>query len=326
MSKKISIVVPIYNTSKYLDKCVQSLINQSYKDIEIILVNDGSTDDSLEICKQYKLKDNRIKIIDINNAGVSNARNIGIEYSSGDFIMFCDSDDYVSSKWCENLILNYREENLVMCSYYEVQDTSILNLNDNKKGNCTINKSKFMKLESCGLNVPWNKIFDLNIIKRNNIKFNKNITLGEDLLFNIEYLDYISGEIIFLDEKLYYYRLPRVNSLSKKIIKNYDEQCIFLFKKIQYYIQKFNMTDKDLLKRFYDMMFFQFQKALEYNFLDENYTLKDKFKRNNKIMKTYEYRQCCLNSSISTNKVYRWCYRKYNYYFIYLLNLILKKI
>lgn len=326
MCKKISIVVPIYNASKYLDKCVQSILNQSYKNIEVILVNDGSTDNSLEICKQYKLKDNRIKIIDINNGGVSNARNIGIERSTGDFIMFCDSDDYVSNKWCEKLIANYKNNNLVMCAYYEIDDNKILNLNSNQNGNYIVNKSRFMELESCGLNVPWNKIFDLNIIKKNNIKFNKKITLGEDLLFNIEYLDCISGQIIFLEEKLYYYRLPRVNSLSKKIIKNYDEQCTFLFKKIEYYIQKFNMTDKYLLKRFYNMMFFQFQKALDYNFLNEDYNFKEKFKRNNKIMKSYEYRRCCLNSNISTNKVYKWCYRKDNYYFIYLLNLILKKI
>ena len=91
----ISIIVPVYNVSEYLPRCLDSLINQTYKNIEIILVNDGSTDNSLEICKKYAEKDLRIKVIDKENGGISSARNTGIAEASGEWIGFVDSDDYI---------------------------------------------------------------------------------------------------------------------------------------------------------------------------------------------------------------------------------------
>ena len=104
MSKKISIIVPIYNTEQYLERCLQSLINQDYKNIEIILVNDGSEDNSLDICNKYKNKDNRIIVIDKEHTGVSDTRNIGIKRATGDYIGFVDSDDYIDKDMFKNLI------------------------------------------------------------------------------------------------------------------------------------------------------------------------------------------------------------------------------
>ena len=99
----ISIIVPIYNVSKYLDKCLNSLINQTYKNIEIILINDGSTDNSISICLKYKKKDKRIRLYNKKNGGLSSARNMGIKYSKGNYLFFVDSDDFLDLEIIEYL-------------------------------------------------------------------------------------------------------------------------------------------------------------------------------------------------------------------------------
>ena len=104
MREKISIVVPVYNTSKFLDKCIKSILNQTYKNLEIIIVNDGSTDDSLNKIKEYEKIDERIIIIDKKNGGLSSARNIGIKNSSGEYILNVDSDDWIEKDTCELLL------------------------------------------------------------------------------------------------------------------------------------------------------------------------------------------------------------------------------
>ena len=105
----ISIVVPIYNTDSYLEKCIKSIINQTYKNLEIILINDGSTDNSLNIINKYKKQDHRIRVINQSNKGLSECRNIGIKKSKGEFIAFIDSDDYVDLKYIEILYKNIKE-------------------------------------------------------------------------------------------------------------------------------------------------------------------------------------------------------------------------
>lgn len=114
----ISIIVPIYNVEKYLDECLKSLINQTYKNIEILLVNDGSTDNSREICEKYFQHDNRIKIIDKANGGLSDARNVGIEHASGEYLTFVDSDDVVDTTFCERLldVISTHQADVATCS------------------------------------------------------------------------------------------------------------------------------------------------------------------------------------------------------------------
>lgn len=116
----ISVIVPIYNTSKYLSKCIDSIINQTYKNLEIILVNDGSTDNSLDICNKYKLIDSRIIIINKDNGGLSSAKNIGLDNHKGRYIAFIDSDDYVDNNFIGELYNNLISTNsdISLCNYY----------------------------------------------------------------------------------------------------------------------------------------------------------------------------------------------------------------
>ena len=124
--KKISIIIPIYNTALYLNKCLDSIINQTYKNIEIILINDGSKDNSLKICQEYTFRDNRIILINKQNAGVSQARNDGIKIASGDYIMFVDSDDWLELNTIEICVNEIKNYDLLLFPYIrEFKDRSI---------------------------------------------------------------------------------------------------------------------------------------------------------------------------------------------------------
>ena len=101
---KVSIIIPVYNAELFIDKCIESIINQTYKNLEIILINDGSSDRSGEICNNYALSDNRIQVIEIKNKGASFARNVGINLATGNYIMFVDSDDWIEKDMIENMI------------------------------------------------------------------------------------------------------------------------------------------------------------------------------------------------------------------------------
>lgn len=122
----ISIIIPVYNIEKYIEKCLDSILDQTYEDFEVIIVDDGSTDSSGQICDSYARTDNRIKVIHIKNGGASKARNIGIEYSSGDWITFVDGDDYIESTMLAELHKELCEKNLdvVFCDFRMVSEDS----------------------------------------------------------------------------------------------------------------------------------------------------------------------------------------------------------
>ena len=122
MDEKISVIVPVYNVEQYLDRCVDSIINQTYKNLEIILINDGSTDNSGQLCDELAKKDDRIRVIHKENGGLSDARNVGINVAEAELIGFIDSDDYIDEDMYEVLMTNLKRANadLSMCGHYDV--------------------------------------------------------------------------------------------------------------------------------------------------------------------------------------------------------------
>ena len=116
MDKLISVIVPVYNVEKFLDKCISSIVNQTYKNLEIILIDDGSTDESVQICDKWQEKDNRVRLTHKENTGVSDTRNIGLEKTTGEYICFVDSDDYIEPDYIENLYKSLTENNADIAS------------------------------------------------------------------------------------------------------------------------------------------------------------------------------------------------------------------
>ena len=223
---KVSIIVPIFNAELYLDECILSLVNQDYKNIEIILIDDGSTDRSLSICNKYANNENII-FLKQSNKGVSAARNKAINYSTGEYIMFVDSDDYCSNDMVSSIIEKMSDNKLISFGYTKkyVNKEELLLCNDDSTS-VERAEEKIILDETVG-GFVWNKVFSSKIIKNNNIMFDTEIHYCEDTLFVKEYLTHCD-EYEYIKKNLYYYRVRKSSAsfgYSKKgesILKAYE--------------------------------------------------------------------------------------------------------
>lgn len=228
--KKVSVIIPVYNVQEYLKECLESVINQTYKKIEIIIINDGSTDDSALICKSYQQKNENIIYIDSKNEGVSIARNRGIACATGDYLVFVDADDVVSKNYIEMLVELMEKSEMGIVGYGNNKlDLSIKidpNVRIEKKDSVLYQILSGYKYEG----YLWNKIFDCNIIEKEKIKFQEKISIWEDLLFVVEYMQRISTCAI-VDSCYYFYR-NRANSAVNKINLKKTEDKLNIAKKM----------------------------------------------------------------------------------------------
>lgn len=208
----VSIIVPIYNTAKMLECCLSSIVNQTYKDIEIILVNDASTDGSYEIAKKFAEKDKRIRLFNRPHKGVSAARNFGLDVAKGEYIQFIDSDDYVELNMIEVMLNKLIEENadIVVCNYTH---PSIKNYASDEIFDTT-------KVEDClrfyqitfAAHIPWNKLYKREIIKT---RFDEEVSFSEDDLFGLSNL-FNSKKLVTISNILYhYYVAPKDASIEE---------------------------------------------------------------------------------------------------------------
>ena len=214
---KLSIIVPVYNVEKYLPKCLESLIKQTLKDIEIICVNDGSMDNSLAILKEFASKDSRIKIIDNQHQGVAKTRNTGIEQSTGEYIGFVDSDDYIDIDFFEKLYNSATKSNSDIAIASILKHKNFFNIYNAKYTKEEIAITIQDKIKLCEdkkhfFFYAWNKIYHSGFIKENNIKFSEG-QIYEDVMFAIKAL-YYSNKIISVYGTKYHY-IEHENSLTK---------------------------------------------------------------------------------------------------------------
>ena len=230
----VSVIVPVYNTQDYLDKCISALLAQTYENIEIILVNDGSTDESLGVCRKYQSQDSRIVVIDKENGGASSARNVGIKVASGEYIMFVDSDDYVDANYVKEMIsaqLKY-QDSFVICDLCGIlSDGGLLPFHDNITDEGVFEISDYYKFSKwLILNQPYNKIFMSKKIKEHKILFKENLPIGEDIYFNLEYLMQCK-EVYFVNKQLYYCLRDRDSSLCHRPYENLLDIYKLIFNK-----------------------------------------------------------------------------------------------
>ena len=315
---EISIIVPVYNVEKYLRRCLDSILAQTYTDYEIILVNDGSTDGSLSICEEYARANGKIKIVSKENGGISSARNAGIREAAGKYIMFCDSDDYVHKTWCERLVRTAERhpEALIACDVAfaepgKGEEDKIIE----KTGEIALSYLDLFKLGvspySC------NKIFRTEIIKDIDLLFDENRRFGEDVGFVVEYCKHCS-EIYFISEKLYYY-VQVDGSLMHRYYPNLLELHLDLF-----YCRTVLMN-KDELKDYCDIWVYTFYNLLD-NVFDERNTemsFVQKMNFNRRMVKTPQFMFCVDNAS-GKNESPRFMklLRKHNYDLIWLFKKI----
>ena len=207
LQPKISVIVPVYKCEKYLVAGVDSILNQTFSDFEIILVDDGSPDNSGALCDEYAKKDSRIVVIHKKNGGLSSARNAGLDVAKGDYIAFIDSDDWVDKSFIETLLNAIESENADMsaCKFCRTKGDEATReyFNEDVK---VITEDKFFGVftENSYAGYACNKLFKNTIIKNNNLRFDETIFNGEDFPFTTEYVYYVS-KIAYVEKDLYYY-------------------------------------------------------------------------------------------------------------------------
>lgn len=223
----VSVIVPVYNVEKYIEECIGSIVNQTYRDIEIILVDDGSTDNSGSICDSFATLDERIKVIHKENAGVSIARNIGMDVASGKYLIFIDSDDCIGSTYIQSMVVAMESADMptLVCKRYTEFNNDYRDVLVHNDVTMIYDISNIYELyDRWLLNSPCNKLYDAKCVKGNNIKFPYDICIGEDLLFNIDYIKhYKPKRINILQGADYYYRKSDMNTLTSRLYENFYE-------------------------------------------------------------------------------------------------------
>lgn len=209
----ISIIVPVYNCEEYIEKCIDSILHQTYQNFEVIVINDGSKDNTLEKLKKY-INKNKITIISIENNGVSNARNLGIKNSKGDYICFIDSDDWVEKEYLECFVRNITDKKELIIQDILQNGKPKYNYKLESINLFSDTETLFTKCNPLANGAPYSKLFNLNIINSHNILFDTNLSYGEDLVFLITYLKHIEM-IKYLSYSNYHY-IYNSNSLSTK--------------------------------------------------------------------------------------------------------------
>lgn len=271
MEDLISVIVPIYNVEKYLEKCLKSIINQTYKKLEIILIDDGSTDNSGKICDNYISLDKRIVVVHKKNGGLSDARNVGINMSSGKYITFVDSDDFIDQRMYEILYKNIKNTNsdISICKYYKFeQEEEIVEYTMKEKLTIYEKDDILNHMYDDYLNtiVAWNKLYKKTIFK--NIQYPKGEILEDAAI--IHYILNIADKVVYSNLELYFYR-QRENSIMATLNINEIVELDYIYNRIQFLKDEnktqmlvYKLTLKKYLLRFRDL-YFKLHKSRYFN-------------------------------------------------------------
>lgn len=286
MNKVVSVIVPVYNVGVYLKECINSIINQTYTYLEIIIINDGSTDESFDICSEFSEKDDRIKLISQANSGVSVARNSGLKLAKGDYVCFVDADDILEKDSIEQRINNIEDFDLILTGHKDV----------NEKGEIIKSHIFFESKEITEKDMLyylikntepfgyqgylWNKLFKNSIIKENNIEFDQSIYYNEDRLFIAEYL-MVCKNVKLVPISTYLYRIREGSAMNaiEKIGVTFNTRLLTE-------LDAFEIIKK-LVKNNYNTVYIETVKRAFYGDLHWYKNIPDSFKREKAKVKRY---------------------------------------
>lgn len=321
MSKElISIIIPVHNSALYLHHCLKSVLNQTYKNLEIILVENGSTDNSYQLCQEYAAQDCRITVIKLEAANVSIARNEGIKCAHGKYVMFADSDDYCDSGWCETLWKLEIESSgkyIPVCGMSMVFDykktNSTLKLYNYKEKESIIEKKEFLLLYNKWLvNYLWNKLYVREDLLKYEIFMPEDMNLGEDLIFNLRYCDipekkgFVVGNV-----SLYYYVKNQKESLTNQYRRELFDIQHNINSQVYRYCVKWGVRDFSLLD---DIVHYQYQSMISQAFDKQNdMAFHEKIRYINRILSTEEFQRAIVYQKKNLERCVFWAYRKKSY-------------
>lgn len=327
----VSIIVPAYNCIKSLECCVGSIRQQTYIDFELILVDDGSTDGSGKLCDRFVAEDDRIRVIHKPNSGVSSARNVGIDAATGEYITFCDSDDYLEPDYLETLVrtaksnpgyghiwccfqtvTGYQKENAVP-NYISAESVLHYTLKD------------YMTLHEMWLDAgPCNKLYILRIIKEADLRFLEDLSLGEDWLFNLAYIDASANDrIAVVTKPLYNYVRGNDDSLDSKYRKDLLDIYRRLNAECLAYLKKWDMSQEQM-EKFYSSQFYLYEKVLRNTMRAPDKTKQEKIKWNSTFMQTDEFKNVLSSRTCYVHPLYLSAYRSGSFINVLLVDFLCK--
>lgn len=310
MTPEISIIVPVYKAEEFLPKCIESILGQSYKAFELVLVNDGSPDGSGEICDVYAKRDERVRVIHKNNGGVSSARNAGLDAARGRYIMFCDGDDYIDPLWCAALYdaaKKYPNAFITCNAYREQTDGSGRHPMANIAGEEPLHTDYYgiFKLGLSGS--ACLKIFSSDRIKSASLRFDESRHIGEDAVFCAEYAALCDGAVC-LPQPLYHYIINESSAMSRYRPDMLSLQLPIMSARLPLISE----ADREDFLCWHYAYFFP---MLEIVFDAKNTTMTraEKYAYNNRMLGTAEF-VLCIRQGTKKEKFYiRWLLKTYNY-------------
>ncbi|MCI8392286.1 MAG: glycosyltransferase family 2 protein [Roseburia sp.] len=237
-----SVIIPVYNRKKYIRRCINSILKQSFQDFELILVDDGSVDGTAEICDEYGRKNKKIRVVHQDNGGVSRARNTGLALAVGEFVLFVDSDDYLPLDYFAKLVKVYEKygSDFWYLASFKMYTASDIQYFQYRKGveYSIVKDGGLIELIDKGLFYSVvNKVYQVSFIKRYQIRFREDISLGEDLIFNLDYLDRLNKFRFLVLNRNYYivWGKEAEDSLERKWRNDfYEVQKVLLYEKVKY--------------------------------------------------------------------------------------------
>lgn len=316
----VSIIVPAYNCIKSLECCVGSIRQQTYTNFELMLVDDGSTDGSGELCDKFAAEDSRIRVIHKPNGGVSSARNAGIDAATGGYITFCDSDDYLEPDYLETLVQTAKSNpdcGHIWCCFQTVTGYQ----KENAAPNYTSTKSllcytlqEYMSLHEMWLDAePWNKLYRTDIVQTAKVRFPEDLSLGEDWLFNLAYIDASANEkIVVVTEPLYNYMRGNDESLDSK----YRKDLLDIYRRLNdtclSYLRKWKLPAEQI-EIFYNSRFYLYEKVLRNTMRAPDKTKREKTEWNSTFMQSDEFKESLRARKSFVHPLYLFAYRSGNF-------------
>lgn len=318
----VSIIVPVYNVQNVVQYCIESILKQTVKDFELLLINDGSTDGSGMVCDKYSQKDSRVIVIHKENGGVSSARNIGFAKAQGKYIVCVDSDDFVEPDYLQTL-LEVREKfpnaGHIWCCFQTVttsnkEDLKLNLASDNEEISLFDRKDIMTLYELWLLQMPWNKLYDAELIKKDKLCMDESLNLGEDLVFNLQYLNAVlNTDIVIVNKPVYNYVINHNNSLDNKYCSNLLQSCEKTNNIIKNYMVKWKIDSSQEYK-YYNMCFNKYERILDNTFKKGNLqSKKEKVQFNNSVIKSEKFKQALENRTRFVHPLLIKAYKTGNY-------------
>lgn len=327
---KFSIIIPAYNAEKTLAPCLESVRTQRYSNYEVIIVDDGSSDETSTIAQSFFQYDMRFRYFYQQNKGVSAARNFGIKHARGEFIVFLDSDDQYDKEYLQEfdkMTSEYVDFDHFWCGFKSFdlhgEEVEISTYDSSRQNYVITNRSEIMNLHEKTLDAAlWNKAFRKSILDEHHILMDEKLSLGEDILFNFAYLDVSRSSIVINNKPLYRYTKAPNGTLDSKFRENLYEIYEILHSRMLAYLQNWNVSQKQMAK-YYNSVLFAGERALYNTYRAESTLTKTEKKQLNRtILKSVQFQTALNQADCSINPLYRYAYKIRSWNLIMLLNVM----